>query len=177
MSYKIARPYRAVIRCLATALVVWASAIGFVTADARASAVDEFLGRVKATAWPYKSLTNPPARIKHDDKGKVVELRLDGVNLKPGDLELICSMKELVELNLCQTNIKDEQIEKLSALPHLRGLQLNHTAIGDEAIKYLAKLPALESLCLGGVKVTRAGLKSLHTAKPELAVGYFPEHK
>jgi hypothetical protein len=134
-----------------------------------------FVKHIDAAKWPASMKAVPPDRIESDKEGRIVRLRLDGMQLVPGDFQGLRQLRDLQGISFNYTNITDAQIKKLAALPHLKGLQLNHTAIGDEGVKNLAELPELQVLCLGGVKASPEAVKALKQAKPKLSYGYFRE--
>jgi hypothetical protein len=134
-----------------------------------------FFKHVNTAMWPASMKAVPPNRIERDKEGRIVRLRLDGMQLVPGDFEGLRQLSDVQGISFNYTNITDAQIKKLAALPHLKGIQLNHTAIGDEGVKNLAELLELQVLCLGGVKASPEAVKSLKQAKPKLSYGYFWE--
>jgi hypothetical protein len=141
------------------------------TAGSDAS-LDAFLVRVEATAWPTAVRKVPP-RIERDDEGTIVGLRLDGVKLRPGDIQVISTLTHLVRLSLNRTAVKDEELKQLATLRSLRSLTLNNTSIGDRGIEALAEFPNLRWLCLGGVEASPQSVRALKDKRGELQLGYF----
>jgi hypothetical protein len=144
-------------------------------APARADSRDKIsplLVRALSTKWPT-AMRNPPERIQRNDAGKVVRLWLDGVQLEPGDIERICSFKELERLSLSYTSISDQELARLADLPRLQGLVLSNTAIGDDGVAGLAKFPELKSVCMFRVHASPEAVRALGRER-KLAIGYAP---
>ena len=81
-------------------------------------------------------------------------------------------MEAIEELDLSFTGVTDAGIAKLRRLPHLRKMNLNGAFITDIALDYLTGLPSLDELWLvaDGNRVTKAGVKRLQDARPQLRI-------
>jgi hypothetical protein len=142
------------------------------TDDARVS-LPVFLARVEATDWPTAA-KDPPERIVRNDDGQIVMLRLDGIRLLPGDIELIRQLVDVENLGFNSSSITDSDLKKLAGLPKLKGIALNRTAITDDGVATLTSFPKLRTVCLGGVKVSRPAVEALKAKKKGILIGYSP---
>jgi hypothetical protein len=104
-----------------------------ITRASNDASLDDFLVRAEATPWPIET-KKVQARIERNDDGEIVGLRLDGVRLEPGDIDLVASLGLLERLSLNRTTITDDGLTKLAELRRLRGLSLNHTLVTDRGI-------------------------------------------
>jgi hypothetical protein len=99
---------------------------------------------------------------------------LDGIKLEAGDIDIICSFRQLERLGLSHTTISDQELAKLADLPRLHGLRLNYTAIGDDGVAGLAKFPKLKSVCMFHVHASPDAVRALKKERPQLGIGYVP---
>ena len=143
------------------------------TVDARVS-LPVFLARVEATDWPTATKA-PPERIVRNYDGQIVTLRLDGMRLLPGDIELIRQLVHVEHLGFNSSSITDSDLKELSGLPNLKGIALNRTAISDDGVASLESFPKLRTVCLGGVNVTPQAVQSLKEKRKKLLIGYSPK--
>jgi hypothetical protein len=135
------------------------------------ASLDAFLVRVEATTWPTET-KKAPARIERDAAGRIIGLRLDGVQLRSGDIDQIGRLTHLDRLSLNRTAINDHDLVQLATLRNLRALTLNQTSIGDPGIEALVEFPKLRTLCLGGVKASPEAVKALKAKRKGLQLGY-----
>jgi hypothetical protein len=140
------------------------------TLDAR-DPVEAFLDRVELADWPT-AIKSPPERITWDDEGRLVMLRLDGMRLSQGDIDLVSRLGTLERLSLRSTSITDADLSKLTKLSKLKGLVLDETAIGDDGVISLSEFPALRSVCLRKIKAGPEAVGVLKAKRPRLQIGY-----
>jgi hypothetical protein len=155
------------------ALVICLSVFVASGPDDTRDAAPVFLARLDATPWPT-AWRNPPNRVERDVQGRIVLLRLDGMKLQPGDLQVLRGFVHLQRLSFNSTNLDDSQLKSLRGLPGLVGLSLNRTSITDRGVESLAEFPQLKTLCLGSVKVSRQAVQMLKEKRPKMAIGYSP---
>jgi hypothetical protein len=79
---------------------------------------------------------------------------------------------DLEALDLSTTHIGDPGLAALGELdfPALKTLALEHLNITDEGISHLANFKSLEFLSIAGTKVTKAGIKHLHSKIPACTI-------
>ena len=142
------------------------------TVDARVT-LPVFLARVEATDWPT-AVKAPPERVVRNNDGQIVTLRLDGMRLLPGDIELIQQLVHVEHLGFNSSSITDSDLKNLSGLPNLKGIALNRTAISDDGVASLESFPKLRTVCLGGVNVTPHAVLTLKAKRKGLSIGYAP---
>jgi hypothetical protein len=140
------------------------------TLDAR-DPVEAFLDRVELAPWP-NAHKSPLERIKWDEEGRLVMLRLDGMRLSAADIDLVSRLSDLEHLSLRSTTITDADLSKLARLGKLKGIALDETAIGDEGVIGLAEFPALRTVCLRKVKAGPEAVRVLKAKRPKLGIGY-----
>ena len=152
-------------------MAAWFVCLCAILPAANDASLDAFLVRVEATAWPTET-KKAPARIERDADGRIVGLRLDGVQLRSGDIDQIGRLTHLDRLSLNRTAINDHDLVKLATLRNLRALTLNQTSIGDSGIEALVEFPKLRTLCLGGVKASPEAVSALKAKRKGLQLGY-----
>ena len=136
-----------------------------------AGGVADLVARAERTTRPSED--KQPPRCKRDPAGEVIDLNLDHVALKPGDIAAVATCGKLESLSLIATNVTDAQLKLLVGLKSLRSLRLNQTAIGDAGLKRIGQIKSLKYLCLGGVDATPEGVAQLKRYVPGLQLGYF----
>lgn len=104
----------------------------------------------------------PTPRVERDEAGNVISLRLNSMELRPGDAEALSQLKHLRRLCLYETNANDEDVEALTRITHLEHLNLTSTKITDASVDSILKFGELKSVCLGLVDVTPDAIEKIH---------------
>ncbi len=141
------------------------TAIETQSAVGESAALQEFLDRMKG--FGRRGLFGSRAVDRHvrNEAGQVVELRLDKVELRPGDATLIGTLKQLERIDLSETNVSDDDLGDLTQLDGLRHLSLRRTNISGKALVHVGGLTGLEELDLASTKVTDEDLPRLDGLK------------
>ncbi|UBM58033.1 hypothetical protein LAG90_14595 [Marinilongibacter aquaticus] len=85
---------------------------------------------------------------------QIVWLKMDGTNVKDGDLEKLSRLKNLYILHLNHTEIGDAALAHLQGLKQLQSLNLSFTNVGDAGLLQLKGLPGLREVFVYKTKVT-----------------------
>lgn len=93
--------------------------------------------------------------------GQIIELRLDNVQLRPGDAQLIAGLSQLQKLDLRESNVSDEDVRALESLGELRELSLERTNISGIAIASVGRMLELRQLDLTRTQISDQDLKHL----------------
>ena len=105
------------------------------------------------------------ARIKQDDQGEVVEVRIASTKVTDADLVHLKGLTNLQSLVIgsfgSQSQITDAGLVHLKGLTNLHTLRLVQTQVTDAGLVHLKGLTNLEHLDLTNTKVTDAGLVHL----------------
>jgi hypothetical protein len=133
--------------------------------------IADLVARADRTTRPNED--KQPPRCKRDPAGEIIDLNLDSVALKPGDIADVAKRDKLEPLSLIATNVTDDQLKLLVGLKNLRSLRLNQTAVSDAGLKHLGQLKSLKYVCLGGVDATPEGVKQLKSDLLGLQLGYY----
>ena len=145
------------------AAVAAAGAGGEATAPhAEGKAVEEFLARVEALPPPRKGRSR---RHDLDREGRIVGLRLRGIDLRPGDFPVLGGLARLETLDLRKTKVADGDLVHLARLERLRDLDLGETALTGSTLAALKGLARLERLDLRSTKVTDRSLADLEALR------------
>jgi hypothetical protein len=81
-----------------------------------------------------------------DDRGRVVELKLEGPQVDDGALEHVAKFSELKTLSLYGSSITDEGLAMLRDARRLEALGLGKTKVTRRGLIHLERLPALRWL-------------------------------
>ncbi len=100
----------------------------------------------------------------------VAWLDLGGTAVTAGQLELVTALPNLSRLHLERTTISDASLRHLQRCPRLEYLNLVDVPVGDDGLSRLTSLSALRTVCVGGTKVSDAGIAALAKAIPGITV-------
>ncbi len=96
-------------------------------------------------------------------KEQIVQLNLNKMPIKEGDLKTIAGFENLRKLNLSFTQITGATLKELKNLKFLRALSLSGTSVKSVDLEFLKELPQLKELQLWNTGLSAndiAGLKS-----------------
>jgi Leucine-rich repeat (LRR) protein len=96
---------------------------------------------------------------------KLINLNLDGQQIKGPGLANLAGMTALQTLDLDGAGLTEDGLSFLPGLPKLKKLIVPHTEIGDASLKNMQGFPALQELDLTGTQVSDAGLQHLQGLK------------
>jgi len=97
--------------------------------------------------------------ITDEDRKRVRELDLDGLDIEDADLAQLKALTSLSDLSLSDTQVADAGLEHVRALTALSRLDLNNTQVTDAGLEHVKALTSLSSLSLMNTQVTDAGLE------------------
>jgi hypothetical protein len=107
-----------------------------------------------------------------DADGRVIKLKLTGLDLPVTILADIGRLTELRCLDAAWSTVTDEGLAQLNNLQELRDLGLGGTLVSDEGLGHLEKLHSLQRVWLSKGTVTEEGVEKLRKARPDMSV-YF----
>lgn len=101
------------------------------------------------------------ARHVRNAAGQITQLRLEKVELQPGDARLISGLDHLGKLDLRDSNVSDEDIRELESLQSLKELLLRGTKISGIAVASVGRMREVTRLDLSRTKISDRDLRHL----------------
>jgi hypothetical protein len=109
--------------------------------------------------------------FKLNEKGYVVELKVEGRFVSALVLDHVGKLTEIKGLSLYAASLTDESLASLQNLKHLGSLGLGNTPITDKGIEHLEKIRKLRWLWLPkSSKVSESQVAKLTKALPNVTV-------
>jgi len=108
---------------------------------------------------------------KKDEKGRVIDLRLEGPQFDDKALAHVAKFPELEGLSLARSAVTDAGLEKLPVLKNLERITLVGTKVTNRGLKAVGKMPALQQVWLDESKLlTAGGITTLQSMLPGVNV-------
>lgn len=106
-----------------------------------------------------------------DEKGRVIDLRLEGPQFDDKALAHVARFPELEGLSLARSAVTDAGLEKLPVLKNLERITLIGTKVTNRGLKALGKMPSLQQVWLDESKqLTSSGIAALQAMLPGVNV-------
>jgi len=100
---------------------------------------------------------------------QIVEMNLDNMPVKDGDLKLLSEFTNLRRLNLNSSALTGSSLSELKKLTNLRSLSLSGTAVKAAQLSTLTSMPKLRTLYLWNTEITPADIKKLTDENKNIA--------
>jgi Leucine-rich repeat (LRR) protein len=158
--------FRFSIRSLLCITLLWSLVTGLYFASLRNETRIERLARTEISKLGGASHTvnYKPEWLKtllsDQDLSSITVVRLDGAEIKSGDLAALSELPQLGGLHLCDAKVSDSAIADINGLRHLRQLDLSRTEIRNVRLN---SLPLLQDLNLTGNQIEQIVLSDLPT--------------
>ncbi len=127
----------------------------------RSAELTELLERLRSFSRGGMFGQRPSDRHVQDAAGRIIELRLRKVELRPGDAQIIAGLDALEKLDLQESNVSDDDVRLLEALPALKHLSLRGTDISGIALASIGRMQALTQLDISRTKISDRDLRHL----------------